>query len=64
MQSFMDRWFKLLLGGAFVFGNAGSCIADKLRDVSDELDEYADNIHDDTDDDFDQFFDNLEDLFD
>ncbi len=45
----MRRWItwglRCLVGGGFLFAaSAGSCVADALRDVSDSLSDYADEV--------------------
>jgi hypothetical protein len=64
MRRNIPAWLRLVFGGAVLFGGAGfDCMADALRDTSEQLNDLANDI-DDNRSDSDQFFDELGDLFD
>lgn len=60
MSKKLALWLRLLLGGAVLFGSgAASCTADALREISEDLDDFADEVDGEDDD----FLDWLEDQF-
>ena len=45
MRKWLSWGLRWLLGGAVLFAaTAGSCVADTLRDASDHLSDYADEV--------------------
>lgn len=64
MNNRFEAWARLLLGGMLLFAaNGATCVADALRDASDDLADLANDINDDRSD-AEKFFDELGDLFD
>ncbi len=63
MRIRMPRWIRIMFGGALLLGSQGAgCMADALRDWSNQLDEYADDMDGETD--FEDVVEDIEDWFD
>ena len=63
MRIRMSQWIKILFGGSLLFGTPGAgCMADALRDWSEQLDDYADDMDGETD--FEDIVEDIEDWFD
>ena len=64
-RTWYRRWVRVLFGGALLFSSAeAGCLSEALRDVSEDLDNLANDLDGNDDDDLSDFVSELEDLFD
>ena len=65
MRMRFSRGLRLLLGGALLFATEGaSCVADALRDVSNDVSGWADNIDGQNTNDLSTLLNDLDAMFD
>jgi len=65
MRTWIGRCGRALFGAALLFGTTGAgCLTDVLREASEELDDWADDLGGEDDNDLSDFVEDLEALFD